>query len=223
MTREAFAGLVDVSRETLDRLQTFLDLLETWQEKINLVGQSTLADPWRRHMLDSAQLWPLVLAHANEKNRDRLTLVDFGSGAGFPGLVLGILAAGSPAPIAVNVHLVESTGRKAAFLAEAARRTGARARVHRGRIEALDPAAVTGPGRADIVTARALAPLDQLLDLAGGWLGEGGIALFPKGRDATRELTAARKTRKLDVETVPTLSDPHGVILRIREGWSERD
>jgi 16S rRNA (guanine527-N7)-methyltransferase len=140
MTPAEFAAETGVSRETLARLEAYAALLLAWNRRVNLVGRGTEEDLWRRHMLDSAQLHPLIPAGAR-------TLVDLGSGAGFPGLVLAIL--GGP-----HVHLVESDQRKAVFLREAARVTGAAAMVHAIRIEAAPPLA------ADIVTARALAPLD---------------------------------------------------------------
>ena len=118
LTRQQAGELLGVSRETLDRLQAYLDLLARWQQRINLVGASTLADPWRRHVLDSAQLWRWWPDRAR-------VLADLGSGAGLPGLVLAVLGA----PV---THLVESDRRKAAFLREAARATGALVTVHAG-------------------------------------------------------------------------------------------
>ena len=141
LTPEAFAAKAAVSRETCERLALHLDLLRRWQQRINLVGRSTLTDPWRRHMLDSAQLAPLL--------PERARVADLGSGAGFPGLVLAIVRGGP-------VHLIESDGRKAAFLCEAARVTDAPAEVHASRAEGLALAV-------DVVVARACAPLDRLL------------------------------------------------------------
>src|SRR5687767_1366639 len=136
---EELGVALGLTRETLNRLAVHLDLLRRWQRAINLVGRSTLADPWRRHVLDSAQLYPHLAGQAGP-------VVDLGSGAGFPGLVLAIL--GAP-----DVHLIESDQRKAQFLREAARVTGTPVMVHARRIEDV------APFPASVVTARALAPL----------------------------------------------------------------
>jgi len=201
----------DVPRGTDGDLPAIFDsyatLLTKWQAKINLVGPATLPDLWRRHFLDSAQLLPLIPAPLPE-GRAR-TLVDLGSGAGFPGLVLAILRPD------LAVTLVESDGRKAIFLAEAARATlgpAAKDRVSilRARAESLDPAP------ADIVTARALAPLARLLGLAEHWLSTDSLCLFLKGADAAAELTEARKGWTMTVAEHPSLTDPRATILEIR-------
>src|SRR5262245_2955176 len=154
---------INVSRETLRRLATYAALLEKWQAKINLVGPATLPDLWRRHFLDSAQLLPL-LGHPSG------TLVDLGSGAGFPGLVLTIMTDW-------RVHLVDSDQRKCAFLRQVALDCGVldRVTIHAKRIEQ-----VTGIA-ADVVTARACAPLVELLALAAPFVGQTGRCLFLKG------------------------------------------
>src|SRR6202012_3858963 len=141
-TPAEFAALVDVSRETRERLAAYVALLAKWNAKINLVGPATLPDVWRRHILDSAQVHAL--------DADAAVLVDLGSGAGLPGLILAIL--GGP-----EVHLIESDLRNAAFLQEAARQTGTKLTIHAKRIDAA-PAI-----QADVVTARALARLANLL------------------------------------------------------------
>ncbi|MCP5368824.1 MAG: 16S rRNA (guanine(527)-N(7))-methyltransferase RsmG [Hyphomicrobiales bacterium] len=192
---------LDLAAADLDRLELYADLLVKWQRRINLVGGGTVADMWRRHFLDSAQLRPLVPAGA--------LVVDLGSGAGFPGLVLAILHDGP-------VHLVESDARKCAFLREADRVTGAGAVIHNGRIEALDLP------RADVVTARALASLDRLLAHAAPILKPGGFCLFPKGRAVASELTEIGKTWNMTLSRIPSRSDPSGVVLRI-EGISRKD
>lgn len=191
---EAIPG---VSRETLDRLAAYLALLERWQPRINLVSRTTLAEAGTRHFLDSAQLHPLLPDSAR-------VLVDLGSGAGFPGLVLAML--GVP-----DVHLIESDGRKCAFLREAARVTGTPVTVHNRRIEAVPPFA------ADVVTARALAPLDDLLALSEPFLGAAGTALFLKGRQAEDELTLARRHWRMQAEMIDSITEPEGRVLRIRE------
>lgn len=196
MDAAAFAAEAGVSRETCERLAVYGEVLRRWQAKINLVGPSTLADVWRRHFLDSAQLHPLLPESAG-------VLVDLGSGAGFPGLVLAVL--GVP-----EVHLVESDTRKAAFLREAARAAGANVTVHAKRIEM-----VTGVN-ADVVTARALAPLTDLLAWTHPFVGSRGVAVFPKGQNVGAELDEAAKSWAFAVERLPSRTDPSGTILRVR-------
>ncbi len=196
LTPQAFQA-AHVSRETLERLERYAALLRRWQPAVNLVAASTLPDLWRRHMLDSAQLLGLVPQRP-------CRLADLGSGAGFPGLVLAIMGVG-------EVELIESDARKCAFLREAIRVTGATARVREGRIEhVLD-------GSFDVVTARALAPLSELLGYAQALLAPGGVALFLKGRRLEEELTEARKAWKMILERFASISAPGGPILRIRE------
>ncbi len=192
-----FQELTGVSAETMGRLQAYAGLLEKWQRKINLVGPATLPDLWRRHMLDSAQLYPLL-------PKPDCGVIDFGSGAGFPGLVLAIM--GGP-----RVTLVESDGRKCAFLAEAMRvtATGPAARLENRRIENLQPV------RADVVTSRALAPLDKLLELAEPFLDAGSICLFPKGKKADEELTNTAKKWMMQVSKIQSQTDPSGTILKL--------
>ena len=172
------------------------------------------ADIWRRHVLDSAQLFPLL----PDSSRGKLVVVDLGSGAGFPGLVLAIMASG--AGRAAAFHLVESDQRKAAFLAEVARQTGVAAglRIHATRIERLVPGAIPP---ADVVTARALAPLDKLLGLAAPLLAPDGCCLFLKGAGVEGELTAAAKTWKMRATRHASRSDPSGTVLKI-EGLARR-
>jgi len=184
-----------VGDDTLERLAAVVALLGKWQRRINLVGAGTLADVWRRHVLDSAQLLPLIGPGARR-------LVDLGSGAGFPGLVLAVL--GVP-----EVHLVESDGRKCAFLAEAARAAGARVTIRHARIESLPPEAF------DAVTARALAPLPDLLDMAEKFIAPHTICVFPKGRDARRELTESQKNWMMTATEIPSRTDSEGMILKL--------
>jgi 16S rRNA (guanine527-N7)-methyltransferase len=195
LSATAFEAASGVSRETRERLEAYVALLGQWNPRINLVGPRTLEDVWRRHIQDSAQLRPLVPDTAR-------ILLDLGSGAGFPGLVLAIL--GVP-----EVHLVEADLRKAAFLREAARVTGTAATVHAQRIEA------TAPIRADVVTARALAPLPNLLDHAERFIATHSILLFLKGQGAAEELTHAQKAWKMRATHVPSATDPSGTILRL--------
>jgi 16S rRNA (guanine527-N7)-methyltransferase len=203
LSREAFGEQLGVSRETLERLTVFLDLLRRWQPAINLVGSATLTDPWRRHVLDSAQLAAHVPAEAAD-------LVDLGSGAGFPGMVLALLGVR-------GVHLIEGDRRKVRFLREVARVTGAPATIHAVRIEQMHgwPAAV--------VTARALAPLPRLLELADRFLVLDSVALFLKGKSVERELTDARANWHMVSEMFPSLSEPTGTVLKLRGICRARD
>ena len=193
LSPEDFAEQTGVSRETLARLRAYAGLLVDWSRRINLVAASTLADPWRRHFLDSAQLFPHVPPGAQ-------SLIDLGSGAGFPGLVLAIL--GVPA-----VELVESDARKCAVLREAARVAGAAAQVRNARIDSLPPHPL------DVVTARGCAPLDRLLPWAERFVGPHTVCLFPKGEQAGQELAAAEKAWEFDVTRHASRTDPRGVVL----------
>ena len=197
LTPEQFQAQTDVSRETMQRLQTYVELLIAWNPRINLVGPRTLDDVWRRHILDSAQLRPLVPA-------DTRTLVDLGSGAGLPGLILAILGV-------TRVHLVESDSRKSAFLREAARITATDVTLHPRRFEEVR--GIT----ADVVTARACAPLPKLLDHAACFIDRHSILLFLKGQNLGEELTGARKVWNMREMLHPSASDPSGTILRLEE------
>ena len=192
-----FAAETGVSRETLARLDAYAALLTQWNERINLVGSDSLHDVWRRHFLDSAQLLPLV-------PKDARNLIDLGSGAGFPGLVLAIL--GVP-----GVELVEADSRKCAFLREAARLTGAPVAIHNMRVERLSPRPV------DVVTARGFAPLDRLLLLAERFIAPRTRCLFLKGERAEEELTGARRAWTMTASLHPSRSDARGVILSLEQ------
>ncbi len=207
MTPEAFQEETGVSRETLTRLEGYADLLIRWTKTVNLVSRDSLHDLWRRHMFDSAQLLPLLPEITEDRRR---VILDLGSGAGFPGMVLSILGAG-------DVHLVESNQRKAMFLREVAREVGSDVHIHGVRVDQLPRFSV------DVVTARAFAPLEKLLDEAAAFLdptqaanGDGPAqGVFLKGRKAEEELTAAHKAWKITVEKVPSRSDSSGTILLI--------
>ncbi len=187
-----------VSRETLAALAVLVELLGKWQRAINLVGPATLKDAWSRHIVDSAQLLPLIPAEARR-------LADLGTGAGFPGLVIAALCP------ELEVVLVESDARKAAFLSEAARRMGLKKppKIVVGRIEAVAPV------EADVIAARALAPLRQLLLWADRHRSDTAICLFHKGKDWQSELTEARQDWEIDVQSHGSVTDRDAVILRI--------
>ena len=189
---------LDVSRETLDQLEVLVDTLVRWQKAINLVGRTTIEDVWTRHVLDSAQLVPLIPAEAE-------TLADLGSGGGFPGLVLAALRP------ELKVTLIEADARKAAFLGEAGRRMALKnlPRVVIGRIEG------TPPAKAQVVTARALAPLDQLLAWADRHRTDTAICLFHKGKGWQSELSEAMNDWDITCQPLSSITDRDAVILRI--------
>jgi 16S rRNA (guanine527-N7)-methyltransferase len=194
--------LVPVSRETEDRLAAFVDLLDRWRKATNLIADSTFATVWTRHIADSAQL----IALSPEAKR----WVDMGSGAGFPGLVTAIQLADVPGAV---VHCVESDQRKAAFLREAARATGAAAMIHARRVEAIEPSSL---GAVDAVTARAFAPLPLTLKLARPWIERGATAVFPRGESARDQLAALPEATAYAIEALPSVVNPKAAILRVR-------
>ncbi|WP_291299120.1 16S rRNA (guanine(527)-N(7))-methyltransferase RsmG [Elioraea sp.] len=178
-------------------LEAYAALLTRWNQRINLVSPRDLPRLWERHIADAAQLAPLIPPGTTR-------IADLGSGAGLPGLILAIITG-------TETHLVERDQRKAAFLREAARETGAPATVH-----AADAATLTPLG-AGVVTARALAPLPVLLPLAIRHSAPGGVLLFPKGATAEAELTAAAAAWTMAVERFPSRTDPAATILRLSE------
>ena len=204
-TKNDFAKNIYVSRETLKKLDKYSELVIQWQKQVNLIGPSTLGDIWCRHMLDSAQLFNLI----NNKNAK---IIDLGSGAGFPGLVLSIMGSS-------NIVLLESNKKKCRFLSEAIRTTNCKAVVHNGRIEAYK-----NEGDLDYIIARALAPLDRLIKLSFSLNRGQGRCLFLKGRNYEQELTQAEKKWNMDVKIHKSLSftlsplnekDFQGVVLEI--------
>ena len=203
-----FAARFDVSRETVTRLTAYQALLGKWQKAINLVGPATLDNFWSRHAADSAQI--LTLAPPNAK-----TWLDFGSGAGFPGLVLAIMLA-EHAPEA-HVHMVESDRKKVNFLRTVLRDTHVSASVHHMRIEALAADRPASLAQVDIVTARALASLDDLAGLMAPFVNSSTIALLHKGRDWQDELTACRKNWNMLVETHASCTDAAARIVEISQ------
>jgi 16S rRNA (guanine527-N7)-methyltransferase len=199
--RNRALALTPVSRETLDRLDRFVAELLSWQQRMNLIASSTVPILWTRHVADSMQLLPLA--------PKAKTWADFGSGAGFPGLVLACALADTPG---ATVHLVESSTKKAAFLREAVRVTGAPAIIH--AVRAVD-FVNNQPGRIEIVTARALAPLSKLVAEAYPLLKTGAVALFPKGQDVEVELTDAAKCWNIQSSLVTSLTEPKARIVKI--------
>lgn len=199
--RDRALELIAVSHETKARLDRFADLLKHWQKSINLVSPTTLPQLWTRHIADSLQL----LALAPEAK----IWVDLGAGGGFPGMVIACALAERPGAM---VHLVESNQKKAAFLREAIRVTEAPAEVHAMRIEDF-MARFAGP--ADVVSARALAPLAKLFAEAYPLLKKGAKGLFPKGQDVDAELTEASKCWKIKYRLRPSLTSTDGHIVLV--------
>lgn len=195
---ERVAVATNVSRETLARLDTILAVLDDWRGRLNLIGPREWAHVWSRHVADSLQL-AAILGEARD-------IVDLGSGAGFPGLVL---AASMPPP--VHVTLVESVAKKCAFLRTAIEAAQLPANVLWARAETLSPRP------ADAVTARAVAPLPRLLDLAAPWLESGAIGVFPKGENWRGELTAAQERWTFACEAIPSRTGGSGAILKLSE------
>lgn len=205
LTPDAFQARLAVSRETQDKFRAYAELLCKWNRAINLVSPRTLDDLWRRHFLDSAQLRDLLPDPPGNETR---VILDVGAGAGFPGLVLALLNCG-------QVHLVEADRRKAEFLREAIRVTGAAAELHPRRVEDLAPFPV------DVVTCRAFAPLDRILTLTEGFLlaksgDKSPVGLFLKGRRVDEELTAVAKVWRLQTERFESETKPEASILRLR-------
>jgi 16S rRNA (guanine527-N7)-methyltransferase len=194
--------LVPVSRETEKRLDKFIEALLLWQQTTNLVAESTLPSLWTRHVADSLQL--LGLAPGAR------VWVDFGAGGGFPGLPIACALADKPGAM---VHLIESNGKKAAFLREAVRLTGVPAKIHQERAEKFGESCKE---TVHAVTARALAPLKTLCDQAFPLVARGAVALFPKGQDVDTELTEAAKYWSIEAEKVPSKTSPDGCVIVIR-------
>ena len=195
---EDFKARTNVSRETLVRLVTLVELLEDWNQRHNLVSRNSMTEVWRRHLWDSAQLLPYIPATAR-------TLADLGSGAGFPGLVLAELLRNR-----VQVTLFEATRKKADFLDAAARRMGLKVQIRNERIE-------TGQGPFDVITARALASLEKLLAYAQKMAGMHTTCLFLKGQSLASGLTKCHKSWKIKALQHQSVTDLSGVILEVRE------
>ena len=185
----------DVSRETLDRLEAFSNLIRKWSPKINLVSRADLPFLWERHIVDSHQL----IHFAGEAKR----WVDIGSGGGFPGIVVAIALPN------IEMHLIESDTRKATFLRTCARELGLAITVHAQRSDQVEPL------MADIVSARALAPLDHLLDMVSRHIAADGTALLPKGEKAAEELAIAQESWSFSAKQHPSDTRKGAIILQI--------
>ncbi|UTW55478.1 16S rRNA (guanine(527)-N(7))-methyltransferase RsmG [Kordiimonas sp. SCSIO 12610] len=195
-----FQSTTNVSRETLDRLIGYADLLAKWQKAKNLVSNSTIDDMWLRHFFDSAQLY---IQMKNSFDTMPETLLDIGSGAGFPGLVLGAMGI-------ENVHMVESNGKKCSFMSQVARQMGINAVIHNERIEKIDPFSV------DIITSRACAKITQLLEWSEPFLGNSGIEMWLlKGQTSQEELTEAETYWTMDKECFESKTEVGANIIRL--------
>ncbi|WP_020590417.1 16S rRNA (guanine(527)-N(7))-methyltransferase RsmG [Kiloniella laminariae] len=205
---EDFKKLVPVSRETEDKLKCYADLLVKWNKAINLVGRDTISDLWRRHFLDSAQLAQYFPKISSQENNSKPVIVDFGSGAGFPAIVLAILGVG-------DVHAMESDIKKSTFLREVSRETNTPLTVHNQRIEKITPFAV------NFFTARAFASLDKIIDFAQPFIEVSSRETPPeflllKGRSVDQELTEAEKKWSMSLSRYKSLSDSEATILRLK-------
>lgn len=200
MNQEKIAG-IDVSRETISKLLHFQELLKKWNPKINLISKNTINELWERHIVDSVQ------AFVPSKPKPEKWL-DIGSGGGLPGVVVAILLAEkSPS---TEMHMIESDQRKCVFLRTVARELGLSVTIHANRIENVDPLG------ADVISARALADLDNLLEWSVFHLNpQSGECIFPKGKTWGKELEQARKRWKFDFKPITSITDPQSVILRI--------
>ena len=194
MSGEKFS--LSVSRKTKKKLDLYTNILKKWQSKINLISSSTVDDIWCRHIVDSAQL----AQHIGDQNK---TIVDFGTGAGFPGLVLAMLGFN-------HVHLIESDHRKCVFLKEVARQTKTRVFIHESRIEKLNPWAI------DVVVSRGLAPLKSLLEYSYPFISNGHEGFFHKGAKIDLELSQALKRWVFDFNKINSITDHTGTILRVK-------
>ena len=192
----------NVSRETLDKLKIYEALLKKWQKTINIVSNSTIAHAWERHIVDSAQLVGYI--------PDNVKLVyDIGSGGGFPGLVIAIMRPD------LTVHCIESDARKCSFLRAVVRETGIDAHIHAERIES----AATHLPKPDLITARALASLDKLIDLVGSWVlcDSGARMLLLKGRSAMEEVAAAKKQYSFNTQDVVSETNAEARMLLLSD------
>ncbi|WP_264211786.1 16S rRNA (guanine(527)-N(7))-methyltransferase RsmG [Leisingera thetidis] len=199
MNLEKIFGALDVSRETMLRLEVFEKVIRKWNPKINLVSKASLEHLWARHIADSIQIFRCTDAPSH--------WVDIGSGGGFPGLIVAIIAA-EEAP-GMRMTLIESDQRKSAFLRTSARECGVAVNVLTQRIEKAEPQ------QAGVLSARALADLPMLLEFSERHLDRDGVALFPKGERWKKEVDNARQRWQFNAEPVKSLTEPEAVILKI--------
>ena len=199
---QALGGARLVGATSVARIEQFIELVLKWNSAINLVGRSTALQIWERHVLDSVQIFKCAAP-------DQRVWLDLGSGGGFPGIVIAILA--DEFFPHLRVHLVESDKRKAVFLSESGRQLGLKLTVHANRIQDL------APQQADVVSARALAPLDDLCAYAMPHLNTNGMCAFPKGASAQEEIETARKKWSFDIDQVPSITDSRASVLFLKD------
>lgn len=202
----------NVSHETLQKFVIYSRMLSYWQKSINLVSPSTLPNMWQRHFCDSAQFFTLMANNTN--NNSIKTWLDLGSGAGFPSLVIAILLANFKAG---KIHLIEANGKKCSFLRQVIEKTQIAdyAIVHNGRIEAILPK-LSKLQKFDIITARGLASLDNLLHLTHKVLHKNNFALFAKGKNISQEIEKAQKIWNFNFQLIPSLTNSSGTLLKIK-------
>jgi 16S rRNA (guanine527-N7)-methyltransferase len=193
---------IDVSRETIDRLSQFEELVLKWTPRINLIAKSTQSDVWHRHIIDSAQLFQYAPKHVK-------TWLDIGSGGGFPGIVMAIMSVGTGQ--GTHFSFVESDQRKATFLRTAVRELQLKVTVHSERIEA------TPPQNSDVITARALKSVSELMPFLDRHLAEGGVAILPKGRTVSEEIPLARQNWRFDMTEHASITDADARILIVKD------
>jgi len=198
LTEKTFAEKTSVSRETLANIRIYANLLTKWQKKINLVSQSTMPDLWSRHFYDSFQL----KTHLSGLNVEKTKILDIGSGAGFPGLLLSMLGLG-------EFHMVESNNKKCAFMRQVIRETNCNAVIHNERIENIRSFHV------DYIISRACAPLNKLFDLSRNFIHEDTICLFLKGQTAEKEIAEAQRNRTFEVEKFTSVTQDRGMLLKV--------
>ena len=205
---EQFAAVFNVSRETMERLELYIELLRKWQKAVNLIAPSTLDEVWHRHVGDSAQIVDIL--RASDSSKKSGIWLDIGSGGGFPGLVAAIMLSHD---FDYQFHLVESTGRKCAFLSDVVRHLDLPVEIHNERIE--DYARNSMGGQVSILSARALSPLDRLLALSEPFMSHDTVAYFFKGREVGVEIEQAGKDWLFTQRSLPSCTSSDGCILEV--------
>lgn len=191
----------DVSRETFERLEAYVALIEKWNPKINLVSKSSLPEIWDRHIWDSAQIFDIAVEGS--------VWADFGSGGGLPGIVLAIFS--KELRPDMQFYLVESDQRKCAFLRNAVREIGLNVKVHAERIEVLDPIG------ASVISARALTDLNGLLEFVERHSAKNGVAILPKGETWEKEILQAQENWSFEYEEITSKTNNDAAILKIKD------